>query len=345
MPRAHHAPPSEAAHATQGLGLAFGHRHSAINRDINSLYDMISGVTPTLKSYEKASAGEFFHRSAFVSVKDLALAATVCSPMTYEVAEDDNLYFILSFHGEADATSQKRHYRASPSQGGGLMPGQARKGRMTSISMLQATLKPDRFKQTAMTMMGDHSHRQVADRLQSPLTLAMQAGTVRFDHLFATVCRTIDDCGLATETLNDLGFDDLFYRSVVSMTFPDLLMQPMRSPRLPSNGALERVCDYIDAHLTDTIYLTDLETISQLSTRSLQYAFQRRFGCTPMSWIRSRRLELAHQRLQRAWPGETVTGIALDCGFSNPGDFARFYFQRFGELPGLTLKRAIERAG
>ena len=34
------------------LPMAFGHRHATFNRDVNSLYDMISGVTPKLKSYE-----------------------------------------------------------------------------------------------------------------------------------------------------------------------------------------------------------------------------------------------------------------------------------------------------
>jgi AraC-like DNA-binding protein len=341
MRRSEHVGSSWPAHAAQSLGMAFGYRHSEINRDVNSLYDMISGVTPTLTSYEKAGSGEFFHRSAFVSLQDLALAATVCSPMTYEVTEDDNLYFILPFHGQAKARSHHKDYCSSPMHGGVLMPGHARKGCMSEISMLQATLKPERFKRTAMTMTGHHHQRQIHDRLQAPQLLAMQAGPVRFDHLFSTICQTIDDCALVAGALNALGFNDLFYRSVVSMAFPELFADPEPSSRMGASATLDRVCDYIDAHLSQTIYLTELEEISQLSTRSLQYAFQRRFGCTPMAWIRERRLQLAHKRLRCALPGDMVIHIAMECGFSNPGDFARLYFKRFGELPGYTLSQSV----
>lgn len=341
MYRAKHAGTNLPAHAQLSQGMAFGYHRSAINQDINSLYDMISGVTSTLKLYEKADSSAFFHRSAFVSVKDLALAATVCSPMAYEVSEDDKFYFKLPFQGEATARSQHKDYRSSPADGAVLMPGHARKGKMTEISMLQATLEPERLQRTAMTMAGDGYRRLIEDRLQAPQLLAMQSGQVQFDQLFRTVCKVIDDCGLATETLNALGFDDLFYRAVVNMAFPELLGLPQDSRRTSDNTVLERVCDYIETHLSETIYLTDLEAISQLSTRSLQYAFQRRFNCTPMGWIRDRRLQLARQQLRCAFPGQTVTSIALDCGFSNPGDFARFYFKRYGELPGYTLSQAI----
>ncbi len=35
----------------------------------------------------------------------------------------------------------------------------------------------------------------------------------------------------------------------------------------------------------------------------------------------------------------TVTGVALACGFSNLGHFARDYRALFGELPSQTLRK------
>jgi transcriptional regulator GlxA family with amidase domain len=46
--------------------------------------------------------------------------------------------------------------------------------------------------------------------------------------------------------------------------------------------------------------------------------------------------------LQAALPGETVTGIALECGFGNLGEFAGRYRRRFGEKPSETFRRAAQ---
>lgn len=333
-------PKPKLAVATQNLAMAFGQRHATINQDIRSLHDLMSGVTPTLKAYENIGKGGFYHRSAFVGLKDLAMAATVCSPMAYEVTEDDALYFILPLHGEASAISQKQNFVASPVRGAALTPGHDRKGSMGEMSMLQATLNPERLGSTALTMLGPDSHQQVRNRLQGPCMLPMQTAHLRFDQLFSTICRTIDDCGMASATLNALGFDDLFYRSVITMAFAEQLVHPVALSMPTARTPLDRVCDYIDANLTQTLYLTELENIAQLGTRALQYAFQHRFGCSPTAWIRQRRLQLAHQRLTHAAPMETVTSIALDCGFSNLGDFARLYLKHYGASPRATLKKS-----
>lgn len=329
-------------HAIQHLGMAFGRQHAMVNQDINALYDLMTGVTPTLKAFEKISPNDdFHHRSAAVGVKDLTLAATVCSPLAYEVSEDDDLYFILPVHGEASALCDNRHYITSPTQGAVLTPGYARKGSMGTASVLQATLKTERLHATAMTMVGPHFHSALTDRLRNPHVMAMRAGPLHFGHLFATICKTIDDCQLQAGTLNALGIDDLFYRSVVTMVFPEAFAKEAGHTRPLAPSPLDRVCDYIDAHLTETIYLTELEAIGQFSTRSLQYAFLRRFGCSPTAWIRQRRLQLAHQRLTQASPTETVTSIALECGFSNTSDFARLYLENYGESPRFALQRAL----
>jgi len=332
---------SFSGHTVQKLPLAFGHRHAELNQDINSLYDLISGVTPALKAYESLGhAGDFYHRSAFIHMKDLALAATVCSPMAYQVTEDESLYFLLPLHGQASATSQNKHFVASSGLVAALTPGHKRKGSMSEMSMLQATLKPERLRSTALAMCGAAHRQLIDDRLERPQLLSMRAGRVQFNQMFSSICKTIDDCGLHTDTLSALGFDDLFYRSVIFMAFPELFFQPAAPPHPFGKWSIDRVCDYIDAHLTEPIYLTDLEAISELSTRSLQYAFMRKFGCTPMAWIRQRRLDLAHRRLMHAAPWETVTSIALDCGFSNAGDFAHLYASAYGVPPKSTLGRA-----
>ena len=59
---------------------------------------------------------------------------------------------------------------------------------------------------------------------------------------------------------------------------------------------------------------------------------------TPRAFLRRCRLELARRRLLEAGEGETVSSVALDCGFGHFGDFAAAYKARFGETPSATLQ-------
>ena len=94
-------------------------------------------------------------------------------------------------------------------------------------------------------------------------------------------------------------------------------------------------------HFSEPVTLTVLESISGLSQRSLQLAFQKQFGCTPMQWVRQIRLDMARKVLLNARPGDTVTKIALDCGFTQLSGFSQAFLARFGELPSDTLRQNL----
>jgi AraC-like DNA-binding protein len=78
-----------------------------------------------------------------------------------------------------------------------------------------------------------------------------------------------------------------------------------------------------------------------VSERSLHAAFRRQLGTSPMSYVRHRRLDDAHDELLRVDPtaGVKVTDVALRHGFTHTGRFAAAYRQRFGESPSTTLRR------
>ncbi len=77
--------------------------------------------------------------------------------------------------------------------------------------------------------------------------------------------------------------------------------------------------------------------------RSLQLAFLEARAMGQRDVLLRMRLERARERLQAAGPGDTVTGIALDCGFAHPGRFPAAYRIAFGELPTKTLARSRRR--
>jgi transcriptional regulator GlxA family with amidase domain len=71
--------------------------------------------------------------------------------------------------------------------------------------------------------------------------------------------------------------------------------------------------------------------------RSLQLAFRAVQGEEPRATLARFRLEAARARLQSAQEGESVTAIALDCGFAHLGRFAVAYRRAYGERPSETL--------
>jgi AraC-like DNA-binding protein len=90
---------------------------------------------------------------------------------------------------------------------------------------------------------------------------------------------------------------------------------------------------HIEANLHRGLSLPELSERSGWSPRTLQYAFQRRFGCGPMQWVRRRRLEAARQALQGADPTEPVARIARRCGYVNLSSFSRDILRAYGRTP------------
>jgi AraC-like DNA-binding protein len=78
--------------------------------------------------------------------------------------------------------------------------------------------------------------------------------------------------------------------------------------------------------------------------RSLQLAFMEVRAMGPRDVLVRMRLEKARERLRTAGPSDTVTTIALDCGFAHLGRFPAAYRTAFGELPTDTLVRARRKS-
>jgi len=83
---------------------------------------------------------------------------------------------------------------------------------------------------------------------------------------------------------------------------------------------------------------TVAELCEQLGTsrRSLQLAFQRVLGVSPLAYLRAARLGAARRSLKTA---PSVTEAATQLGFWHFGHFAKDYQAMFGELPSQTHRR------
>ncbi len=115
---------------------------------------------------------------------------------------------------------------------------------------------------------------------------------------------------------------------------------PLPVPQRPAVERLRRAEDWIEANLQGRVTLTELSAATGVGARTVQLDFQREHGCTPMAFLRDRRLQRSHLLLSRPREGTTVTEAAYRCGFTHLGRFSSVYRQSFGERPSDTLSKA-----
>ncbi len=107
-----------------------------------------------------------------------------------------------------------------------------------------------------------------------------------------------------------------------------------------ASPVLSRALEFINAHVCEEIGPLAIARAAGCSLRNLQVLFRRQFQQTITEYMRGRRLHLARERLLRPSDGDTITTIAISCGFSHLSDFARHYQGTFGEKPSHTLAAA-----
>lgn len=116
-----------------------------------------------------------------------------------------------------------------------------------------------------------------------------------------------------------------------------------KEPSDPASPQLRQVAAYIEANWNRPITIEVLAEVAGVSARSLFKGFAKTHGCSPMSFVKSIRLRQARDRLMKPDDATTVTGVALDCGFSNLGHFASDFRSAFGERPSEILHRSKKR--
>jgi transcriptional regulator GlxA family with amidase domain len=77
--------------------------------------------------------------------------------------------------------------------------------------------------------------------------------------------------------------------------------------------------------------------------RSLQLGFRQFRDITPTAAITRARLEAVRQALNGGKVAGTVTDIAFQYGFTNPGRFSSLYKTAFGVSPAYELRRLPPR--
>jgi AraC-like DNA-binding protein len=125
-----------------------------------------------------------------------------------------------------------------------------------------------------------------------------------------------------------------------------LLVQPHRYSaellgieRPAPRRTVDRAVEVMRSRYTSVLTVGAIAEAVGVGERSLQIAFRRRMGLTPMGYLRQLRLDHA-RRVLRSTASEqvSISQVAYDCGFMHLGRFADAYRRRFGERPSETAR-------
>lgn len=110
----------------------------------------------------------------------------------------------------------------------------------------------------------------------------------------------------------------------------------MCTPRTGPRGLStwqERVAkELIEAHIDGTLALRHIAESCGLSSSHFAHAFKASVGVAPHQWLLHRRVERAKQLLAAA--RQSLTDIALECGFADQSHFTRVFRKATGCPPG-----------
>jgi AraC-like DNA-binding protein len=108
-----------------------------------------------------------------------------------------------------------------------------------------------------------------------------------------------------------------------------------RFPARGSGGLLawqaRKVRDYVEAHITGRVLVSDLSALINLSEAHFSRSFKRTFGISPYSFVLQRRVELAARLMLES--SASLTDIALRCGFTDQAHLCNQFRHSMGESP------------
>ena len=313
------------------------------------------GITPTTtdaraagenfaKVFRKINAfspltGSFQAKTAVVQFDSLTVSAASSSGHVIEAESHHSHILVLPFSGRYSTMIDGVEYRYHADRTVFFSSCDKRRS-MISGSGVVLQLKATKLSQTFFAMFGS---RYPADFSPKNQVISLENTDISFLELFKSLFAQIDLVGIDPNVLSKFALDDSFYRLCVGLLYPDIFLavETRNGKRPYVRPEIERLCEYMAAHLTDAFSLTRMESMSGLSARILQLSFQQSFGFSPKQWMRKQRLHAARRVMLNRGEPISIKALAYDFCFASPSDFAHHYALEFGELPSHTLGRKL----
>ena len=175
----------------------------------------------------------------------------------------------------------------------------------------------------------------------APITFGVRGpATALWPATLQLVAQTVDrsDTGLTAPQLG-LELEHMLLSTLLLSHPHTATVDMLRPPKGRGLRAAEEAAKHIRRSPAEPVDFAELAQGLGVSLRTLQAGFRHRFGCSPSQFVRDLRLDQAHDML-RGGSGQTVTDVALACGFTHLGRFARSYRSRYGTSPSHTRTTA-----
>lgn len=315
--------------------LPFGNAEARVAPNSSAAADAWASMAPTTCTLDVDKNTPFAAKAAVRRIGELGVVAAAVTATKVKVEDSQGWQLIIPFYGHGTLKSDNTTIGFEAGRRGYLMPNLRRTTDCTTQMIVTANLDIAKLRATARTMIGGNAGQGlIEDRAHSIDMRRQREIFPAFQHL----CSLIEASSACPDYAAILGVEDMMYRWAVHA----LAILPSDPGRVRIDAAddhrLDVVCDLVRTACERSITLTEMEEISGLSARALQYAFRSRFGCSPMEWQRRERMQLARRRLLFAAPGETITSIAYAMGFSSSAAFSTQYRRYFGETPSQVQR-------
>lgn len=155
----------------------------------------------------------------------------------------------------------------------------------------------------------------------------------------------------ALEELNHPGLGGAIYlEALLTQLCVRLIRQYVREPRevapqgwypsSPPSYELRHAIEFIHAHLSENLTLTEIAAVEGLSPFHFSRCFRARYGIPPHQYLIRARVERAAALLKN--PRLTVSDVALAVGFANHSHLIRHFKRWMGVTPNVYRVRGKE---
>lgn len=319
-------------------------RHASIRHDFNRIDDYVSWVRPLLGKADfdclrDQQPYRSSHRSLMLGGLNIASSEYSAGVRVGAVVKDQVLF---TFNAIGSVQFKVENQSVAPSPSAGVLVVTPSEGSYMRArgGGLMVTTRPQILLDTALAMHGPLAAQRLRQRLQQPLQFfGYGAGdSISLPRSLLQSLELVDSLLSPKGTVPAaLSLDDLVTRQLVFLLCPELMHEPEESSTAHSVLSFDQLLEWITSRLDQPLSLTQLEQQSGYSRRALQRAFQGRFGCGPMQWLRRQRLEQALAQLTRASQRDTVSAIARRCGYLSLSSFSRDFTGAYGRKPSEVL--------
>ena len=319
--------------------LQFGQHRSQVDLDLDQMQSRVNSITNWVSDFDVIGIDVGFqHRTSVYAHQGVRLIAVASTPTVMKV-NDPDCTVALPLYGNLKSWIRGKQINADASEHAIFNPSGARHTEGGNKSVLLMSVEESRILDTAKIMLGER-HEDILD-LKTARLINTTFHTVDFQKVLGQLCNLIDQFHGDQTLLRSFNVDENIVRLLVMMLAPEHFIKEQDEIKSDDRSrTISHLCDFVSANLDQAMSLTTLETISGLSARILQSEFQKRFGSSPIQWVKEQRLAHAHDLLKNSAINSTVAEVAAVCGYSNFSEFSRQYQKRFHQLPSETLKKS-----